>query len=132
LRQQHVPLPAARGAGPVGVARQPPPRAHRRRGVPEDRRAAVPLDTARARVLLVLDHPAGGQFVNRLVEELPTLLPEWLTHQRWFRAKGGPVVSVAVASVTPLITEGDPLLDHVLLRVGFDSHDAGGEHYYQL
>jgi maltokinase len=70
--------------------------------------------------------------VNRLVEELPTLLPEWLTHQRWFGAKGRPVRSVAVAAVTPLITEGDPLLDHVLLRVGFDSHNGGGEHYYQL
>ena len=67
--------------------------------------------------------------MNRLVEELPTLLPEWLTHQRWFGAKGRPVRSVAVAAVTPLITEGDPLLDHVLLRVSFD--DAG-EHYYQL
>jgi maltokinase len=77
---------------------------------------------------LVLDHPAGGQFVNRLVEELPALLPEWLTHQRWFGAKGRPVRAVAVAAVTPLITEGDPLLDHVLLRVSFDA----GEHYYQL
>jgi maltokinase len=66
--------------------------------------------------------------VNRLVEELPALLPEWLTHQRWFGAKGRPVRSVAVAAVTPLITEGDPLLDHVLLRISFDA----GEHYYQL
>ena len=62
--------------------------------------------------------------MNRLVEELPALLPEWLTHQRWFGAKGRPVRSVAVAAVTPLITEGDPLLDHVLLRVSFDD---GGE-----
>ncbi|HEY6615134.1 MAG TPA: hypothetical protein VIZ32_11465, partial [Vicinamibacterales bacterium] len=66
--------------------------------------------------------------MNRLVEELPALLPEWLTHQRWFGAKGRPVRAVAVAAVTPLITEGDPLLDHVLLRVSFDA----GEHYYQL
>ena len=29
--------------------------------------------------------------MNRLVEELPTLLPEWLPHQRWFGAKGRPV-----------------------------------------
>jgi len=63
--------------------------------------------------------------VNRLVEELPTLLPEWLTHQRWFGAKGRPVRSVAVAAVTPLITEGDPLLDHVLLRVTFGVTGAG-------
>jgi maltokinase len=66
--------------------------------------------------------------VNRLVEELPALLPEWLTRQRWFAAKGRPVRSLAVAAVTPLIADGDPLLDHVLLRVGFDE----GEQHYQL
>jgi maltokinase len=66
--------------------------------------------------------------VNRLVEELPALLPDWLTRQRWFAAKGRPVRSLAVAAVTPLITDGDPLLDHVLLRVGFDD----GEQHYQL
>ncbi len=66
--------------------------------------------------------------MNRLVEELPALLPEWLTRQRWFAAKGRPVRSLSVAAVTPLITDGDPLLDHVLLRVGFDT----GDHYYQL
>jgi maltokinase len=66
--------------------------------------------------------------VNRLVEELPALLPDWLTRQRWFAAKGRPVRSLAVAAVTPLITDGDPLLDHVLLRVGFDE----GDQHYQL
>jgi maltokinase len=66
--------------------------------------------------------------VNRLVEELPALLPEWLPRQRWFAAKGRPVRSLAVAAVTPLIADGDPLLDHVLLRVGFDD----GEQHYQL
>jgi maltokinase len=66
--------------------------------------------------------------VNLLVEELPALLPDWLTRQRWFAAKGRPVRSLAVAAVTPLITDGDPLLDHVLLRVGFDE----GEQHYQL
>jgi maltokinase len=70
--------------------------------------------------------------VNRLVEELPTLLPEWLIRQRWFAAKGRPVRSIAVAAVTPLITDGDPLLDHVLLRVSFDGDGRGGEHLYQL
>jgi maltokinase len=64
--------------------------------------------------------------VNRLVEELPALLPDWLTRQRWFAAKGRPVRSLAVAAVTPLIADGDPLLDHVLLRVGFDE---GAQHY---
>ncbi len=66
--------------------------------------------------------------MNRLVEELPVLLPVWLTRQRWFAAKGRPIRSVAVAAVTPLVTDGDPLLDHVLLRVSF----ADGEQLYQL
>jgi maltokinase len=66
--------------------------------------------------------------VNRLVEELPALLPDWLTRQRWFAAKGRPVRSLSVAAVTPLRADGDPLLDHVLLRVGFDE----GEQHYQL
>jgi maltokinase len=70
--------------------------------------------------------------VNRLVEELPALLPEWLIRQRWFAAKGRSVHSLAVAAVTPLIADGDPLLDHVLLRVSFGSGDGGGGQYYQL
>ena len=69
--------------------------------------------------------------MNRLVEELPGLLPDWLTRQRWFAAKGRPVRSLTVAAVTPLMTDGDPLLDHVLARVEFDD-DAAGEQYYQL
>ena len=70
--------------------------------------------------------------MNRLVEELPALLPEWLTRQRWFAAKGRPVRALTVAAVTPLITDGDPLLDHVLLRVSFGSDIGGGEQFYQL
>ncbi len=66
--------------------------------------------------------------MSRLVEELPPLLPEWLTRQRWFAAKGRPVRSVTMAAVTQLVTDGDPLLDHVLLRVGFDT----GVQHYQL
>ena len=50
-----------------------------------------------------------------LAEELPELLPEWLPKQRWFAAKGRQVRSVAIASSTPLRTDGVPLLDHVLL-----------------
>ncbi len=69
--------------------------------------------------------------MNRLVEELPALLPDWLTRQRWFAAKGRPVRSLTVAAVTPLMTDGDPLLDHVLVRVEFDD-DAAGEQYYQV
>jgi maltokinase len=66
-----------------------------------------------------------------LEEELPHLLPDWLPSQRWFAAKGRPVRSVAVAALTPLITEGEPLLDHVLLAVDFDD-DSPVQHYQLL
>ncbi|WP_232664223.1 maltokinase N-terminal cap-like domain-containing protein [Pseudonocardia sp. TRM90224] len=65
-----------------------------------------------------------------LVEELPHLLPEWLPQQRWFAAKGRPLRSVAIAASTPLISDGEPLLDHVLLAVEFD--DASPVQHYQL
>lgn len=68
--------------------------------------------------------------MSALTEGLPALLPEWLTQQRWFGAKGRPVRSVAVASSTPLITEGAPLLDLLLLAVTFD--DDGSVQHYQL
>ncbi|MBN9097422.1 MAG: aminoglycoside phosphotransferase [Pseudonocardia sp.] len=69
-----------------------------------------------------------------LAEELPQLLSEWLPQQRWFAAKGRPVRSLTVAESTPLLTDGDPLLDHVLLAVTFDdSADGDGDvHHYQL
>lgn len=66
--------------------------------------------------------------MSNLVEELPRLLPEWLPRQRWFAAKGREVRSVTVAACTPLVVEGDPLLDHVLLAVGVDD----GVEVYQL
>jgi maltokinase len=65
-----------------------------------------------------------------LAEELSHLLPEWLPQQRWFAAKGRPVRSVSVASSTPLLTDGDPLLDLVLLAVTFD--DDSPVQLYQL
>ncbi len=65
-----------------------------------------------------------------LAEELPALLSGWLPQQRWFPAKGRPVRSVSVAAVTPLITEGEPLLDHVVLAVAFD--DASPQQHYQI
>jgi maltokinase len=65
-----------------------------------------------------------------LDEELPALLPAWLPKQRWFGAKGREVRSVALAAVTPLRTEGDPLLDHVLLAVEFA--DGSPVQHYQL
>jgi maltokinase len=66
-----------------------------------------------------------------LDEELPELLPEWLPKQRWFAAKGRKVRSVATAAVTPLLTEGEPLLDHVLLAVDF-ADDSPVQHYQLL
>jgi maltokinase len=64
-------------------------------------------------------------------EELPALLPEWLPKQRWFAAKGRQVRSVAIASSTPLRTEGEPLLDHLLLAVDF-ADDSPVQHYQLL
>jgi maltokinase len=64
-----------------------------------------------------------------LAEELPHLLADWLPQQRWFAAKGRPVRSLSVASCVPLLTDSDPMLDHVLLSVVFDD---GTEHRYQL
>lgn len=66
-----------------------------------------------------------------LEDELPQLLHDWLPGQRWFAAKGRPVRSVAVAASTPLMTEGEPLLDHVLLAVEFDD-DSPLQHYQLL
>lgn len=65
-----------------------------------------------------------------LDEVLPRLLPDWLPTQRWFAAKGRAIASVSVASVTPLRTAEDPLLDHVLVAVEFD--DGGPAQHYQL
>jgi maltokinase len=67
----------------------------------------------------------------RLDEELPELLPEWLPKQRWFAAKGRQVRSVAIAAATPLRTDGEPLLDHVLLAVDF-ADDSAVQHYQLL
>jgi maltokinase len=66
-----------------------------------------------------------------LAEELPSLLPRWLPQQRWFAAKGRPVRQVALTSVTPLLTEDEPLLDLVLLAVTFDD-DSPVQHYQLL
>jgi maltokinase len=66
-----------------------------------------------------------------LDEELPALLPDWLPKQRWFGAKGRPVRSVAVASSTPLATDGEPLLDLLLIAITFDD-DSSVQHYQLL
>jgi len=68
--------------------------------------------------------------VSSFADELAGLLPEWLVRQRWFGAKGRPVRAVAVAARTPLLTEGEPLLDLVLLDVAFA--DGSPEQRYQL
>jgi len=64
------------------------------------------------------------------LQELPTLLSDWLPQQRWFAAKGRPVRAVALSARTPLLTDGEPLLDHLLLGVTFD--DGSPEQHYQL
>jgi maltokinase len=64
-----------------------------------------------------------------VVEELTAHLPHWLGRQRWFAAKGRPVRSVEVAARTTL-TEGEPLLDLLVLAVAFD--DGSPVQHYQL
>jgi maltokinase len=64
------------------------------------------------------------------VNELPDLLSEWLPQQRWFAAKGRPVRSVEIAARTPLLTDGEPHVDHLLLAVAFD--DGSPVQHYQL
>jgi maltokinase len=76
------------------------------------------------------DRSPGGQDVTALNDELPRLLEEWLGQQRWFAAKGRPVSSVAVHSSTPLLTDGEPLLDQVLVAVAFA--DGSPVQHYQL
>ena len=53
VRQQPVPLPAAGRARPAPLRGRGPDRAARRRAVPRDRRAALPADAGRLRLLLV-------------------------------------------------------------------------------
>ncbi|WP_181782682.1 maltokinase N-terminal cap-like domain-containing protein [Pseudonocardia pini] len=69
--------------------------------------------------------------MTALAEELPAHLPDYLARQRWFPAKGRPVVSVGVAGETSLIGEGDLLLDLCLLRVDFADAELP-EHYQVL
>ncbi|MBW0091869.1 aminoglycoside phosphotransferase [Pseudonocardia sp. KRD-184] len=64
------------------------------------------------------------------VNELPDLLTTWLPQQRWFAAKGRPVGSVEIAARTPLMTDGEPLVDHLLLAVSFT--DGSPVQHYQL
>ena len=61
---------------------------------------------------------------------LEDMLVEWLPRQRWFAAKGRPVRAVEVAARTPLMTEGEPLVDHLLLAVHFV--DGRPVQHYQL
>ncbi|RKH83036.1 hypothetical protein D7Y13_42810, partial [Corallococcus praedator] len=61
---------------------------------------------------------------------LEDMLVEWLPRQRWFAAKGRPVRAVEVASRTPLMTDGEPLVDHLLLAVHFA--DEWPVQHYQL
>ena len=64
------------------------------------------------------------------MSSLEALLIEWLPRQRWFAAKGRPVRSLDIAARTPLMTDGAPLLDHLLLAVAFD--DGSPVQHYKL
>jgi maltokinase len=68
--------------------------------------------------------------VTALTHELPALLQRWLPQQRWFAAKGRPVGSVEITSITPLRTDDDPLLDQVIAAVSFA--DGSPVQHYQL
>lgn len=59
---------------------------------------------------------------------LAPLLTEWLPNQRWFGARGRPITAVDITSATPLITEGELRLDHLLVEVSF----SDGTATYQL
>ncbi|MGE3288839.1 MAG: aminoglycoside phosphotransferase [Pseudonocardia sp.] len=65
-----------------------------------------------------------------LAAGLATHLPAFLTRQRWFPAKGRPVRSVAVGTQIPLLDDGEPLVDLVLVDVAFD--DGSPAQTYQL
>ena len=69
--------------------------------------------------------------MTALSQDLSALLPDWLADQRWFAAKGRPIRSVAVASSTPVLTVGEPLLDHLVLAVTF-ADDSPSQHYQVL
>jgi maltokinase len=86
------------------------------------------MSVATARVGVSVGQRGGN--VTVLVEQLPSLLLEWLPQQRWFAAKGRTIGSVTVAEHTPLVTDADPLLDHVL--IGVQLADGGPLQHYQL
>nr|MCW2727857.1 aminoglycoside phosphotransferase [Aeromicrobium sp.] len=56
---------------------------------------------------------------DALVRELVTELPEWLPKQRWFAGKDRAVTAVRPLSWTT-ITDGDPLLIHLVIEVEQD------------
>lgn len=74
--------------------------------------------------------------MTALAEQLPAHLADYLARQRWFPAKGRPVAAIAVTTATPLIPDGELLLDLCILRVTFgDGPDGGTEaepEFFQL
>src|SRR5580693_8376580 len=146
MRQQPVPVPAAGRAGPAAVHRGHAGGVHGRGDVPADRRAVVPADAARPRVLLVpaAARPRGTASlqagigrppaVSRLTSTSPgkgrlmifeDVLAAWLVKQRWFVGKGRTVHDLAVVADTEIIP-GDPGLRHLLVTV---SHGATSDCY---
>lgn len=60
---------------------------------------------------------------SELIDPLMHELPEWLPAQRWFGGKDRPITAVRPLSTT-VLTEGDPLLLHLIVEVEQDDRSA--------
>ena len=61
----------------------------------------------------------GGGTHDGAADALAALLPEWLPTQRWFAGKDRDITAVRALSCTT-VTEGDPLLLHLVVEVEQD------------
>ena len=62
---------------------------------------------------------------------MTNLLPDWLPEQRWFGAKGRPIVSIEIVSDRTIV-EGDPSLRHLLIEVDYADLEGSSETYQLL
>ena len=137
LRQQPVPLPAAGRARPAPLRGDGAGRADRRRPVPGDRRAAVPADPVRLRLLLVPPDPARGTLDGGPAAVIetptaldPTVVEDYLARTRWFGGKGRPFAVTDVRTLGEL-PGGPPLVVIHLVELTY-SDDEGGVELYQV